>query len=98
VSEVKVREVTQKDIGKHVIWVDATGKAHDALINAVHGPNCINLVIVLDDENQYDSYGRKVYKGNTSVMHGSIQQAHGWYWLWPGEERVKPNYPDTAKE
>ena len=100
VSEVKqeVRAATQDDVGKACVYVDPTGYHHDALINAVHGPNCINCVIVVKDPDQRDQYGRKTYKGYTSVMHGSIQQAHGYYWLWPGEKRVAPSFADTTKD
>jgi hypothetical protein len=35
----------------------------------------------VDDPNQKDNYGRKTYKGATSVMHGNYQEAHGYYWL-----------------
>ena len=72
--------------GKACVYVDPTGKAHDAVITEVHGPQCINLAHVTDDESQYDSYGLKLMRA-TSVMHGSIQQAHGNYWLLPGETR-----------
>jgi hypothetical protein len=94
----EVRAATQKDIGTHVIFADPTGKQHDALILAAWGPHCINVVYVVDDPNQKDNYGRKTYKGATSVMHGNYQEAHGYYWLWPNEERKAPSFPDTAKE
>jgi len=84
-----LREASQADVGKHVEFYDPTGKVHDALITAVWGTRCINLVYVVDDESQTDNYGRKTNKQYTSVMHGSDQQAHGNFWLWPGEERVR---------
>jgi hypothetical protein len=67
--------------------VDPRGRAYDALITEVWGPQCVNVVYVNDVEDQRDSYGQKLLR-STSVMHGSIQQAHGNYWLLPGEERV----------
>jgi hypothetical protein len=69
------------------VYVDPRGRAYDALITEVWGPQCVNVVYVNDVEDQRDSYGQKLLR-STSVMHGSIQQAHGNYWLLPGEERA----------
>lgn len=73
--------------GKSCVFFDATGKAHDALITEVHGPQCVNIVYCNDADGQQDSYGQKIARA-TSVMHGSVQQAEGNYWLLPDEERV----------
>lgn len=75
--------------GKAVVYVDPTGKPRDAVITEVHGANCINVAFVSDDPKQWDSYGLKIERA-ASVMHGNIQQAHGNYWLLPGEERELP--------
>jgi hypothetical protein len=91
------RDLTQDDIGIHVIFVDPTGREHDALITAVHGTKCINLVYVLKDPKQYDNYGRKTSKQYTSVMHSEWQQAHGMYWLFPGEERDISAMPEGSQ-
>lgn len=93
-----MKEATSDDVGVHVVFVDPTGRAHDALVTAVHGSRCINLVYVLKDPTQYDMYGRKTNKQYTSVMHGSAQQAHGNYWLWPGEERTKMSVSNPITE
>lgn len=47
---------------------------------------CVNLVIVDDDVNKTDSYGRQVAPRITSCSHKSMQNAHGYYWKWPEEE------------
>lgn len=39
----------------------------------------INLIIVSDDANKNDSYGRQVER-HCSVVHASVQAAHGMYW------------------
>lgn len=88
-----MKEASQENVGDAVVFVDPTGRRHDALITAVHGTKCINLVYVLKDPKQYDSYGRKTNKQYTSVMHGNDQQAHGNYWLWPGEVRDADKEP-----
>lgn len=82
-----MREATQEDVGKACVFVDPVGKPRDALITAVWGPKCTNVTFVDDDPNQQDSYGRKLVRSYTSCMHGSVQEAHGNYWLWPGETR-----------
>ena len=81
------KEATQDDVGAHIIFVDPVGARHDALITAVWGTSCLNCVFVVKDPKATDNYGRKTTKQYTSIMHGNIQQAHGNYWLWPGEER-----------
>lgn len=75
--------------GKACVFVDSRGRAYDALITEVWGPQCVNVVYVNDVEGQTDSYGQKLLR-SASVMHGSLQQAHGNFWLLPGEERAAP--------
>jgi len=89
-----MREAKSEDVGSHVVFVDPTGRRHDALITAAWGSKCINVVYVLKDPSQTDSYGRKTNKQYTSVMHGSVQQVHGNYWLWPGETREQEETPN----
>lgn len=79
--------------GKACVFVDPRGVAYDALITEVWGPQCVNVVYVNDAEGQRDNYGQKLLRA-TSVMHGAIQQAHGNYWLLPGETR--PNLPQPV--
>jgi len=86
--------VEKKDVGKACVFFDPRGKAYDALITAVHGTRCVNLVYVNDAAGQTDSYGQKVMRAS-SCMHGNDQQAHGNYWLLPGETRETPRQPDT---
>ena len=75
-------------IGDAVVFVDALGKPHEALVTAVHGPYepvgdggqpSLNVVYVSDDEKKYDSYGRQIER-ETSVVHRSSQPAHGMFW------------------
>ena len=93
-----MRELTQDDVGAHVIFTDPIGTQHDALINAVHGTRCINCVYVVKDRNATDNYGRKTNKQYTSVMHGNTQQAHGMFWMWPGEERQLEVHETVRKQ
>lgn len=71
--------------GQHVIYVDPTAVARQALVTAVHGTGetpSINVVLVDHDPNQRDSYGAKI-KRETSVVHQSNQSARGNYWKLP---------------
>ena len=77
--------------GKACIFFDPVGEPHDALITEVWGPQCINVVFCNPKEGQNDNFGQKLVRF-TSVMHGNVQQAHGNYWLLPGEIRNRPDW------
>lgn len=69
-------------MGDHCTYVDTLGVSRPALVTATHGtvvPYCVNLLVVNDDPNQTDSYGRKIERFS-SVVHRQNQQAHGNYW------------------
>lgn len=84
------------EIGQHVIFFDAYGKPHKAIVtiwcmahqvpayqSETGEPGC-NLVYVSDDALKEDSYGRQIERA-TSVVHTSKQNAHGFKWCWPDE-------------
>lgn len=90
-------------IGGGVIYVDAVGKPHNALLTAVWGevdetngtyPG-VNVVFVSGDETKDDPYGRQIER-DTSVVHKGDQYAHGNYWMWPDEE-LTPRMAPTLK-
>ena len=85
-------EVTREDIGTAVVFYDTRGKAYPALVTNVFGPQCLNCVYVNDVEGQTDAYGQKLLRAS-SVIHGSVQQAHGYFWLKVGEERPAHTLP-----
>lgn len=73
--------MTEK-VGDPVIYVDERGVERPALITATHGgtaPMLINVVFIHDDENQRDTYGRKIDRA-CSVSHESHPHANGRYW------------------
>jgi hypothetical protein len=96
VNDTKVTRETHR--GKACVFVDPYGQPHDALITEVWGPQCVNVVYCNPIEGQSDSYGQKMVR-YTSVMHGNVQQAHGNYWLLPGETRQLhvPQPTDSAQ-
>ena len=84
-------------VGQPVIFVDAFGKKHDALITtwwngqqtiesylSQYGDPGCNLLYVESDELKTDSYGRQIVR-QTSVIHKSKQAANGNYYCWPDE-------------
>lgn len=82
--------------GTHCIFVDPRGYQYDALITEVWGPQCVNLVYVNDVEGQRDNYGQKLLRA-TSVVHVSMQQAHGNYWYLVGDELpIEKRVEDSA--
>lgn len=71
--------MNQPKVGDHVKYVDECGVVRDALVTASWGSS-INVVVISKDENQTDSYGRKLER-ETSQVHKSQQQAPGRYWI-----------------
>lgn len=75
--------------GQHVTYVDPRGKHRPAIVTNVFaqttkelgGPRpSLNVVFANEDEDQTDSYGRKIERA-TSVPHQEQQFAHGNYWI-----------------
>lgn len=73
-------------VGEHVIYTNPVGIDHDALVTAVWGPVCINLVFVSSDKERGDSYGRQIER-QTSMTYVSQNKVHGFYWRFPGDEK-----------
>ena len=71
------------DIGQPVVFVDAVGKRHNALVTAVftrgEEPCGVNVAFVSGDPNAQDQYGRQLLR-ETSIVHKDHQPAHGMYW------------------
>lgn len=67
-----MNEVKLVKIGDSVTFIDSLRNEIPALVTAVWGSTCINLVYVSTDTNKSDSYGRQIERF-TSVMHKSCQ-------------------------
>ena len=78
-KEMSNTETKMPVVGEPVTYTNPVGKRFNALVTAVWGPNCINLVYVTDDENQTDNYGRKLAR-EASLMRKSGDSAHGQFW------------------
>lgn len=83
-------EIRQPEIGQNVIFTDAHGKGHPALLTAIHGSAradwqpSVNLVFVTDDATKTDPYGRQIER-HTSVVHRVAQGANGMFWTFVDE-------------
>lgn len=67
-------------IGNVVTYVDEVSVPHKALITAVHGPQCINLIYIAKDEKKRDPYGQQVERAS-SVQKKAEWTAHGRYFI-----------------
>lgn len=75
-------------VGEVVVYHNPVAQPRNALINAVHGETCVNLVMLEADEDRQDTYGRQIER-LTSMSHISVMGGvHGNYWRYPEE---KPN-------
>jgi len=82
------------EVGSSIVYVDQHAKAHNALVTVVWGdipsyqsptgqPGC-NVVFVSGDASKADQYGTQIER-ETSVVHMTLQPAHGRYWRWADE-------------
>lgn len=75
-------------LGGQIVFVDARGQLHDALITAIWGEPkdlpCINVVFVSTDNAKQDQYGRQIER-ETSIVYKEKQSAHGMYYMFHGE-------------
>lgn len=82
--------------GVPILYVNEFGVVHDALVTQdwSYGkefelkPGCtpsLNLVFVSKDDDKTDTYGSQIERA-TSVVHRSVQQAHGRYWTFADEK------------
>lgn len=79
-------------IGDTVIFTDEYRKDHNALVTAVWGKDCINLVRVSGDDAKTDPYGRQIER-NTSVVRYSEANHYGMCFRAVGVEAVFPTEP-----
>lgn len=85
----------ERKVGDAVIYVDPVGGQHNALVTAWWSDTCCNLVLTSGDEAKRDDYGRQIER-QTSMNHKDVGGlAHGFYWMWPGEE-PNPYKPPLA--
>jgi hypothetical protein len=89
-----VEKTTKEEVGQHVIYTDEVAVDHDALVTAIWGPACINVLYVSEHESKQDQYGRQIERPS-SVSHVSQTTAHGRYYRLVGEDK-RPVLPAVA--
>jgi hypothetical protein len=75
------------EVGQHVVYVDTSGKEHDALVTAVWSQVCVNVVFV-NAEKGNDQYGAQLDRYATSCSIWQPTSAHGNYWRYA--DQTKP--------
>lgn len=84
----------ERQAGDIVVYVDPTGRQHNALVTAWWSEDCVNVVYVVSDEAKKDPYGRQTEHA-TSVSRKSQNWPHGNYFMEVGEEPL-PYRPPLA--
>lgn len=79
-------------IGDSVIYTDEVRRDHNAVVTAVWGPDCINVLFVSPDESRTDSYGRQSDR-QTSVARYSESNNFGRCFREVGVEATFQNHP-----
>ncbi len=78
--------------GDTVIYTDEIRNDHQALVTAVWGPDCINVVFASPDESKTDSYGRQIER-STSVARYSESNNYGRCFREVGVEATFVHHP-----
>jgi hypothetical protein len=91
-SSINANNQRLADLAEAVIFTDTKGQDHNALVTAVWGPTCVNLLWVSDDTDKKDQYGRQIER-NSSVPHVSMAGAHGYYFRFRDEEKKMAQAP-----
>jgi len=78
--------------GDPVIYTDGYRRDYYALVTAVWGPNCINVVFVSGDASKDDTYGRQI-EHETSVSRYTPDNNFGRCFREVGTEAVFVNHP-----
>jgi hypothetical protein len=66
-------------IGDVVTYRDEVGVEHNALVTAVHGPDCINVAYLSADPAKHDSYGRQVERDSSVQRQSDVTAPNGRY-------------------
>lgn len=82
-------------VGDAVVYHDESGEPHNALITAVHGPTCVNLLFTSGDTTKTDNYGRQIERRSSCMSNKVYGTVHGNYWRLPADE---PNPRHTPVE
>ena len=80
------------NINDVVIYTDEVRNDHQALVTAVWGPDCINVVFCSPDQAKTDSYGRQIERA-TSVARYTETNNYGRCFRPVGTEATFVHHP-----
>ena len=87
---------TQAVLGGTVIYTDPKGIDHDALVTALWGPRCVNVLYVSADETKRDSYGRQIERETSVTYMNSEGTAFGRVYRLVGQLRPEYHPPQAV--
>ena len=73
-------------VGDVVIYTDQVRNDHNAIVTAVWGEDCVNLVLVSPDESKTDSYGRQIERQTSVCRYNSATFSYGFCFREVGVE------------
>jgi len=79
--------------GDMVIYTDSIRRDHNALVTAVWGPVCINVVYTSQDESKTDSYGRQIERQTSAMKYDANNWNFGSCWREVGTEATFVDHP-----
>jgi hypothetical protein len=90
--EEVIYEMTTK-VGGVVIYTDGYRRDHDALVTAVWGSDCINVVFVCGDESKTDAYGRQIERETSVSRYNATSNNFGRCFRDVGVEAMFVEHP-----
>ena len=80
-------------VGSEVIYTDEYRKDHMALVTAIWGKDCINLVYVSGDEGKTDPYGRQIERETSCCRYSTNGNSYGRCFREVGVEATFIEHP-----
>lgn len=82
-------------VGGAVVYTDGHRRDHNALVTAVWGPNCINVVFVCGDSAKEDTYGRQIERETSVSRYDAAGNNFGRCFRDVGVEAVFVEHPQS---
>lgn len=80
------------EVGEAVIYCNPVGQDHNAIITAVWGVTCCNVVFVSGDPTKTDTYGRQIER-QTSLQRVGPNTTYGQYFRYADDEKIAVTAP-----
>ncbi len=82
-------------VGGTVIYTDGYRHDHEALVTAVWGPNCVNVVFTSSDESKNDTYGRQIERETSVSRYDATSNNFGRCFRDVGVEATFVEHPQS---